>query len=197
MQDRFLSGILLSRSPNTWAPYVVSRMEEFLQDHASCERKAAALAMSLVTKYPDRSSLIEPMVSLAREELEHFRQVYRVIRGRGGELLATDERDPYVNEMLRQLRHGRDERLLDRLVVSGLIEARGAERFYLLAEELTDPELKEFYQKLADRELGHHKIFDQISAAIFSGDQIFEARERLARIESEAMLRQPLRATLH
>jgi tRNA-(ms[2]io[6]A)-hydroxylase len=168
-----------------------------LIDHASCERKAAALAMSFVAKYADRRFLIEPMISLAREELDHFAQVYRLLTKRGIAHLPPDEPDHYVNSMLKRLRHGREEHFLDRLVVSGMIEARGWERFSVLAEHISDPVLKCFYSDLAKREKGHYKIFLNIAEKYFSEAQVEEAVSRIAAYESEAMVQAPLSGRLH
>ena len=115
----------------------------FLVDHAACERKAAATAMAFVVRYPDRAKLIEPMIELAREELEHFQLVFRVIHERGL-TLGADEKDPYVNALLALVRAGRDERLLDRLLVAGVVEARGCERFGMVGRALPAGELKTF-----------------------------------------------------
>jgi tRNA-(ms[2]io[6]A)-hydroxylase len=55
-----------------WIDVVFSDFETFLKDHANCERKAAAMAMGFVAKYPDRDKIIEGLIELAREELQHF-----------------------------------------------------------------------------------------------------------------------------
>ena len=188
---------LKAATSEEWASVVLSDFPRFLQDHASCERKAAALAMSFVAKYPNRPALIEPMVSLAREELEHFAQVFRVLQTRGIPLAPCDERDGYIRGILDKLRHGRDERLLDRLIMSGLVEARGYERFAILADALQDPELKTFYRALSEREAGHYKIFITVARKTFEATAVDEAIERIAAQEAEAMLNAPLRPTLH
>ena len=110
----------------------------FLADHANCERKASALAMGMVAKYPDRPAILPGLINVAREELEHFEAVYKVMCHRGI-ALSRDAQDPYVNQLIDEMRHGRDERLLDRLVVAALVEMRGAERFGLIANALEDP----------------------------------------------------------
>jgi len=184
-------------SSSAWAQHVLKHFDEFLLDHASCERKAAALAMSFIAKYADRKYLIEPMVSLAREELEHFAQVYRLLSKRGIIHLPPDERDEYVNAILKRLRHGRDEHFLDRLISSGMIEARGYERFAVLAEHIEDPVLKTFYSDLAKREKGHYRIFLNIAEKYFTEDQVSEAVERIAQYEYEAMIQAPLTSRLH
>jgi tRNA-(ms[2]io[6]A)-hydroxylase len=153
--------------------------------------------MSFVAKYSDRSAIIEPMVCLAREELEHFHQVYRLIARRGLTLAETDERDGYINEILQSLRHGRVERFLDRLVMSGIVEARGFERFRMLSEYLEDPELKTFYRKLADTEAGHYAIFIRLAHHYFAPVEVEEAVARISLVESRAMLAAPIKGSLH
>ena len=188
---------LKAESPKEWASYVIDHFDDFLCDHAACERKAAALAMSMIAKYPDRNALIDPMVSLAREELEHFQDVARIIHKRGKKLGAADEKDPYVNKILKQLRHGREERFLDRLVMSAVVEARGYERFKLLSECLDDGELKEFYAHLSQREKGHFMVFIRVARQYFDEETINQAIERITKIEADAMLSCSIRATLH
>lgn len=188
---------LKAATPSTWVQGPLSDFDAFLQDHAACERKASALAMSMIAKYGDRGALIEPMISLAREELDHFRDVYRIINKRGLKLSNVDVKDEYVNKILKQLRHGRNERFLDRLVCSAIIEARGFERFHLIACALEDEELKKFYASLAESEAGHYMIFIRVARQYFTQSEITEAVERVSHIEAAAMLSSPMQATLH
>lgn len=188
---------LLGKTSSQWVQTVLGDFETFLRDHAACERKAAALAMSFIAKYSDRAALVEPMVCLAREELEHFHQVYRIMHRRKISLAVADEKDPYINDIIGQLRHGREQRFLDRLIMSGIVEARGYERFGLLSEALEDLELKKFYRDLADREAGHYKIFENIAQFYFSEAEVEEAISRIAKIECQAMENAPLRPVLH
>ena len=185
------------KSPIKWVETVLQNFDLFLQDHAACERKAAALAMSFVAKYPDREALIDPMICLAREELEHFQQVFRLLHKQGLKLAQKDEKDPYINTILANLRHGREERFLDRLIMSGLVEARGHERFSLLSEHLQEPDLKHFYRNLAEKEAGHYRIFIRIAKHYFSQEEVDQSIERISDIETTAMISAPIRATLH
>ncbi len=63
-------------TPTGWLEVVMNDFPSFMQDHASCERKASANALSLVNKFPEFEALIEPMICLAKEELAHFHEVY-------------------------------------------------------------------------------------------------------------------------
>lgn len=187
---------LVKRTSEEWASYAMGDFNKFLQDHANCERKASALCMSFVAKYSDRAPLIEPMIALAREELEHFHQVYKLMWRRGIGI-GPDEKDPYINGIMGQLRHGRDERLLDRLVASALVEARGCERFELVSQYLEDSELSDFYHVLAKSEGGHYRVFIKLAEQFFTKSEVAQAVERIAKIESEVMLASPFRHALH
>ena len=115
-----------------WLQVVLEDFDAFLLDHAACERKASATAMHLVSHYRDRKVLVDAMVDLAREELEHFAQVYKWIVERGL-MLGADTKDSYVRQMNACARKGSDVYLMDRLLIAGIIEARGCERFGLAA----------------------------------------------------------------
>ena len=71
--------ILLVSTPSQWLDAVLGDFDLFLQDHAANERKASTMAMSMVAHYPDRPELVTAMVDLALEELNHFRQVLRLM----------------------------------------------------------------------------------------------------------------------
>ena len=51
-----------------WVATVMADLPSFLRDHADCERKASALAMSLVAKYPDRLEICLLYTSDAADE---------------------------------------------------------------------------------------------------------------------------------
>ena len=187
---------LLCATPSHWVQVVLDDFDTFLADHANCERKASALAMSLVVKYPQRSEIIPALIAIAREELEHFEQVYDVMRARGV-ALAKDEADPYVNALGALMRHGRDERLLDRLLVSSVVECRGAERFQIIAEALTDPELKRFYSTLWKAETKHGHQFVDMALRCEPNEVVYPRLQTLMESEAQIIEQLPWRASLH
>src|SRR5687768_11682831 len=114
---------LRSATPGAWLDLVLERFDEFLLDHTLCERKASAMGMSLVAKYPDRTLILDDLIAFAREELEHFHVMYRLTAERGL-VLPNDSKDAYVNELIGLTRGRQDEALfLDRLLVPGIVEA--------------------------------------------------------------------------
>src|SRR6187455_2755189 len=106
-------------TPKAWLEVVFADFDAFLVDHALCERKASAMGLSLVAKYPDRVAILDPLIAFAREELEHFHVMYRLVEKRGLRLQG-DERDTYVNALRKLSRSGGDGLFLDRLIVPGI-----------------------------------------------------------------------------
>ena len=155
-----------------WAETVMSDLPSFLQDHADCERKASALAMSLVAKYPDRFEIIPELIATGVEELEHFQQVYEVMRRRGIPLAKEIGQDPYIKVLMDLLHTDSLRRFLDRLLLASIIECRGTERFRLVSEALGhDKELQQFYHDLWVSEARHGHIFVGMALEYFERDR--------------------------
>ncbi len=143
-----------------WAELVREDLPELLTDHAWCEQKAASNAISMIVRYPELSELVTELTRIAQEELEHFGQVVDRIHARGWKL-GPERKDHYVNELMQFVRKegSREERLVDRLLFSAMIEARSCERFKLLTHECEDLELRAFYHDLMISEAGHYTTF--------------------------------------
>ncbi len=185
-------------TPPEWLDAVFADFDRFLLDHAACERKAAATGMSFVVKYPDKSELIEPLIEFAREELEHFQIMYRIIHERGL-ILADDYKDPYVNALRSQVRTNAEGTLLDKLLVAGIVEARGCERLFMVAEALQrrGSPLAEAYLGLARAEARHHGLFFRLARAYFADPQIDERAATLLDFEAALVAKLPHRAAVH
>lgn len=189
---------LMYQTPPEWAETALADFGHFLADHANAERKASALAMSFIVRYPDRKKIIPPLIELAAEELEHFQQVYAEMEKRGVDLIG-DEQDAYVNALIKLCRHGREERFLDRLLVSGIVENRGAERFRLVSEYMAgrDEEMRVFYRDLWATEAKHANLFVDLALEYFDHDQVYARLQELTRAEAEIVQALPWRASLH
>ena len=179
-----------------WANGIVNAMEAFLPDHAAAEKKASSMAMTMVVHYPDKPDLVTAMIDLALEELNHFRAVVKLMHSRGLSL-QPDEKDPYVNALRRTARQGTIHYLMDRLLIAGIIEARGAERFGLIADALAEGELKRFYASITRSELAHQDLFLQLAEHYFESTQVRSRLEDLLETEAAIVSKLPHRVALH
>ena len=179
-----------------WLLAVTSDFDAFLVDHAACERKASATALAFVSHYPDRAELVSAMIQLAREELDHFQQVHREI-ARRGLILGPDTKDDYVLKLRERIRRGPAFYLMDRLLVAGVVEARGCERFGMIGDALPAGRLKDFYRVLAHSEAHHHQLFLGLAQRHFQSTEVAERLDSLLDAEAEIVSQLPLRPALH
>lgn len=173
-----------------WVEQALTNLDVILLDHSHCERKAAGVALNLMFRYPSNTKLVRMLTAIAREELEHFDLVNQWLERRGiplGPLAAP----PYGAGLNSQIRREEPMRLLDTLLVCGLIEARSHERLGLLATHCPDRELAEFYRGLMASEARHYGIYWILADSYFEREQVMERLEELAIVESNLL------ATLH
>src|SRR5829696_4929991 len=138
------------KTPASWATAVLARPLELLNDHAHLEKKAAANALELLNRWPEPSppeNWVAAMTAVTRDEVEHLAVVSRLLARRGGRL-TRQHANPYAADLHKLVRRGKGkEELVDRLMISALIEARSCERFALLGQACDDdPELQKLYR---------------------------------------------------
>src|SRR6266550_537416 len=132
-------------TPPAWAAEALRQPLELLNDHAHLEKKAAANALELLNRWPEPAppeNWVAAMTAIARDEIEHLAIVCRLLARRGGRL-TKQHSNPYAADLHRLVRKGLGPaELVDRLLVSSLIEARSCERFRLLGDVCDDGEMK-------------------------------------------------------
>lgn len=179
-----------------WAQKAILVMDDILLDHAHLEKKAASTALQMLFIFGHEHGTYRVLSELAREELAHFELVTSIMERRG---LSFKPQRPghYPGKMRELLRQGAQERMLDLLITSALIEARSCERMSLLSETLTDVELQPLYAGLLRSEARHHMTYLDMAAQKF-GDAL--SRQRLAELadaEAEIVRTLPTEARLH
>jgi len=187
---------LQTHTPRAWLDVVFRDFDAFLIDHTLCERKAMSNGMALVAKYPDRTLIIEPLIAFAREELEHFHIMYRVLAERGL-MLPGDTKDEYAVGLRKLMSSDPAVLFLDRLLVPAVIEARSCERLQMLTEALDEGPLKQTYLELTRAEARHHALFFRLAERYFSEQQVAERARMFFQAEAALVERLPLRAAVH
>ncbi len=188
---------VLRPSKKEWIDAVMADFPSFLQDHADCERKASAMAMSMVAKYPDRLEIIPELIETGVEELEHFQMVYKIMEEQGIQLAHKIPEDKYVKQLIKLCHSGREERFLDKLLIASVVETRGAERFKLVAEAQTDEALQKFYKMLWTSEAKHGHIYVKMALNYFPKDQVYERLAWWIDREAEILDGLEIRSALH
>ena len=163
-------------TPSAWATNVLREPLALLNDHAHLEKKAATNALELLNRWPEPNppeNWVTAMTAVARDEVEHLAVVSRLLARRGGRLTKSHA-NPYASELHKLVRKGRGtEELVDRLMISSLIEARSCERFRLLGDAVEgDLELQKLYRGLWASEHGHYLSFIQLAEHLLPTDVV-------------------------
>lgn len=176
--------ILRVATDPAWYAVAAERWQELLIDHATCEKKAASTALSLMFAYADDTVLGRRLSKLAREELRHYEQVLARMESLG---VAYERRAPsrYAQGLRRACAVGDPARKLDLLLLGALIEARSAERFAGLISCLPPP-LAEFYASLNAAEVRHQGLYLELAATEVarSGGDLAGRLAELAAVEA-------------
>jgi tRNA-(ms[2]io[6]A)-hydroxylase len=177
---------LAAPSSRAWLEQAVAHPDLVLIDHAHCERKAAGVALQLMFRYPSDGPLAAALSPLTREELEHFERVQALLQRRGIGLrpLAAP---PYGAALAARVRRDEPARMLDSLLVAGLIEARSHERMGLLAAHSPDQELRELYGDLLASEARHFGLYWVLCEQRWPRSQVVARLEELAAFEAEQL----------
>jgi tRNA-(ms[2]io[6]A)-hydroxylase len=171
------------RTPDGWLTAAVESLPVLMIDHANCEKKAAATAMSLMHRYTDNTTLLNKMSRLAREELRHFEQALKLMTRRGIAYEAVTA-SRYAQTLREKIRKKDPHKLVDTLIVGALIEARSCERFAALAP-LVDSELRDFYTSLLKSESRHFSDYIGLAKELEDADVVDERLDLFRSVERE------------
>ncbi|HEX8038229.1 MAG TPA: tRNA-(ms[2]io[6]A)-hydroxylase [Chryseosolibacter sp.] len=173
--EKFVLGLELPTDPR-WVNIAEKNIGDILTDHAYCEQKAASSCISLIVQFPDKQELIERLTPVVAEEWSHFERVLEQLKKRGFSL-GFQRKDEYVEKLQKVVKKGgsREQLLMEKLLMNALIEARSCERFRLLARNIPDPGLSEFYYELMVSEAGHYKNFLRL-AKLYNPEDIVMRR---------------------
>ncbi len=172
VQPKSMLGLKLPTDPR-WVNLAEKDLEEILTDHAYCEQKAATSCISLIQQYPERTEMVKQVAPIVTEEWGHFRMVLLELEKRNLKL-GRQRKDEYVNQLLKFEKKGgsRDERLMEKLLICALIEARSCERFRLLSLNMKEDSMKEFYHRFMVSEAGHYHLFIELAKLYFDDDKV-------------------------
>lgn len=192
--ENHILGLKMATDPR-WVDVAAMSLEEILSDHAFCEQKAATQCITLIQQYPEYGKIVEALAPIVTEEWGHFRMVLAEMKKRGYQL-SRQRKDDYVNQLLSFLPKGGnpEHRLLHRLLICALIEARSCERFRLLSEGLADDDLKRFYHKFMVSEAGHYRLFLDLCNEHFEPTFVRQSWLEWLQIEKRILEQMPTRA---
>jgi tRNA-(ms[2]io[6]A)-hydroxylase len=188
------------QTPGTWATAALAEPIKLLNDHAHLEKKAASNALELLNRWPQPvapENWETTLTAIARDEVEHLQAVVRLLHRRGSRL-TQNHRNTYASDLRSLVRMGQGtDELIDRLMISALIEARSCERFKLLGEHCADPELAKLYRGLWASEHGHYRVFIELARELGKPEAIERRWGFMLDEEAKIIARQTPGARMH
>ncbi len=179
---------LKSETPVKWAKIVMQDLNTFLTDHAYNEMKAAQSAMAVINHQPNDVEFVNTMSALAIEEMQHFEMVYRWIQKMQLQL-GQESQNTYAMQLRKFFPKTKDrqEKFLQKLMLSSLMEARSCERFDTLIPVLEPqyPELSGFYKDLFVSEARHYRVFLDYARKFGGKERIDQIWDKLLTYEAE------------
>ncbi|PKR81751.1 tRNA 2-methylthio-N6-isopentenyl adenosine(37) hydroxylase MiaE [Brumimicrobium salinarum] len=190
-------GLKLPTDPR-WVNIVEKNIEEILTDHAYCEQKAASNAITVIVKFPEYPDVVEAMGELVKEEMEHFQMVHREILKRNLKL-GRERKDEYIHDLLAFIKKGgsKEQQFVEKMLFGAMIEARSCERFRLLSENISDPELRVFYRELMESEARHYTMFLNFAKKHASTIDVDKRWQDFLTYEAELMKKYGKKETIH
>lgn len=190
-------GLKLPTDPR-WVNIVEKNIEEILTDHAYCEQKAASNAITIIVKFPNYPDVVEAMGELVKEEMEHFQMVHRELLKRDLKL-GRERKDEYIHDLLSYIRKGGNEeqQFVERMLFGAMVEARSCERFRLISENISDPELSIFYRELMESEARHYTMFLNFAKKYARKIDVDKRWKEFLTFEAELMEKYGKKETIH
>jgi tRNA-(ms[2]io[6]A)-hydroxylase len=167
-----------------WVNIAEKNIADILTDHAYCEQKAASSCITLIVENVEKEKLVEVLTPVVAEEWSHFERVLAEIKKRNY-TLGKPRKDMYVLELQKFIQKGgsHNDRLLDKLLVNALIEARSCERFKLLWQYIADAELSKFYYELMISEAAHYVNFIDLAKTYHPEEKVEKRWEFFLEVE--------------
>lgn len=185
------------KTPKKWLKTVQGDFNSFLMEACDSQRKNASMAMMFVAKYPQYNKLVGGWLDIAQTEIKQFRELYRAVEDRELKMGREISKDLYINRVVMHCRNGRKERFVDRMIVSGLILLRGAERYLMLADVTDDKQLKTLFTNIAKEDSEIAQQYVQMVSLYFGDEEIKERMKVLTAGEAQVMKELEIRAALH
>ena len=180
-------------TPEVWVELVSKDIIGLLNEHAHLERKAGSNALSLVHRWPDQikdnveaiSDWTDTLTEIALDEVNHLNLVLELLEKRKARFEKYHS-SLYVSGLREKLgKSNSTDELVDKLLLSSIVEARSCERFLLLAQHVEDRELAKVYLGLWSSEHRHYEVFLKLAYYILPKESVDKRFDELLSFEAD------------
>ena len=176
-------GFLHIPTPARWALQLESHLDKILLDHTHWEKESARMCLNLLLAYCDNEELSKAMTSMINDKLNRFQTNRELLKTLGIKFQRIQPTG--YNRRLKELIINKEpQRVVDRLLVTALADARSNERFSVIADSCEDPKVAEYYKSLVDKDRENYVTYIDLASGYIDEGYVFERLDELANYEA-------------
>jgi len=180
----------------TWALQLESDLDKILLDHTHWEKVSARWCLNLLLAYCDNETLSMEMTKMINQKLSQFQEMRELLKSQAI-LFARQQPIGYDKRLKELIVNKEPDRVVDRLLVSALQEARSYERFAFMANCLEDDTVAGHYQELVKSDPENYSTFIDLATHYKAEAEVFSRLDELAVYESELIKTGGAKPRLH
>ena len=166
-----------------WALQLESHLDKILLDHTHWEKESARMCLNLLLAYCDNEELSKAMTSMINDKLNRFQTNRELLKTLGIKFQRIQPTG--YNRRLKELIINKEpQRVVDRLLVTALADARSNERFSVIADSCEDPKVAEYYKSLVDKDRENYVTYIDLAGGYIDEGHVFERLDELANYEA-------------
>lgn len=169
-------------TPARWALQLESHLDKILLDHTHWEKESARMCLNLLLAYCDNEELSKAMSSMINDKLNRFQTNRELLKTLGIKFQRIQPTG--YNRRLKELIINKEpQRVVDRLLVTALADARSNERFSVIANSCEDPKVANYYKSLVDQDRENYVTYIDLASGYIDEGHVFERLDELANYE--------------
>ena len=166
-----------------WALQLESHLDKILLDHTHWEKESARMCLNLLLAYCDNEELSKAMTSMINDKLNRFQTNRELLKTLGIKFQRIQPTG--YNRRLKELIINKEpQRVVDRLLVTALADARSNERFSVIADSCEDPKVAKYYKSLVDKDRENYVTYIDLASGYIDEGLVFERLDELANYEA-------------
>jgi len=171
-------------TPAIWSLQLESNLDKIMLDHTHWEKESARWCLNLLLAYCNNETLSIAMTKMINQKLAQFQDMRELLKSQ--KVFFTRQQPIGYDKRLKEVIEKREpQRVVDRLLVSALQEARSYERFAFMANCLEDQTVAGHYQDLVKSDPENYSTFIDLATHYRPESDVFSRLDELAVYESE------------
>lgn len=166
-----------------WSRQLESDLDKILLDHTHWEKQSARWCLNLLLAYCDNEALSIAMTSMINQKLARFQEMRELLKSHN--ILFMRQQPIGYDKRLKELIIPKEPgRVVDRLLISALQEARSYERFAFMAHHIDNDTIAEHYHQISENDPRNYETFIDLATCYRDEAAVFTRLDELAAYEA-------------